>query len=243
MNKIFLDCGTHMGLGFSRISEEINIDRDWKIFGFEANPFTFEQYVKNINSNNYPTFIDRNITPFNKAVWISDGKISFSLRGISDTHYESIYSNNKDKNNPNYKKNWEPGLANLAADVHELSVDKILEIPWDGGSCVTDLKYKMVDDKRNSDFYKWHQDIEVESIDISKWILNNFCKSDYIVMKMDIEGSEYEVLPKMIEDGSIEYIDVLYIEWHDWQIKNKTIETQNLKSITTKKNLKIINWH
>ena len=28
MGKIFLDCGTHMGLGFSRISEILKIDKD-----------------------------------------------------------------------------------------------------------------------------------------------------------------------------------------------------------------------
>ena len=31
---------------------------------------------------------------------------------------------------------------------------------------------------------------------------------------MDIEGSEYEVLPKMIDTGAIDYLDDLDIEFH-----------------------------
>jgi FkbM family methyltransferase len=54
----------------------------------------------------------------------------------------------------------------------------------------------------------------VYCIDFSKWILDNFDKEDYIVLKMDIEGAEYEVLDKMIKDGSIDYIDKAYIEFH-----------------------------
>ena len=41
---------------------------------------------------------------------------------------------------------------------------------------------------------------------LNKWIIENFNKEDFIHVKMDIEGGEYDVLPSMIEGGSIEYI-------------------------------------
>ena len=56
--------------------------------------------------------------------------------------------------------------------------------------------------------------VEVKAIDFSEWILDNFDKSDYIICKMNIEGAEYPILEKMIKDGSIDYIDKLYISWH-----------------------------
>ncbi|WP_251052289.1 MULTISPECIES: FkbM family methyltransferase [unclassified Streptomyces] len=31
---------------------------------------------------------------------------------------------------------------------------------------------------------------------------------------MDIEGAEYPVLTKLVADGTIDLISVLYIEWH-----------------------------
>jgi hypothetical protein len=47
----------------------------------------------------------------------------------------------------------------------------------------------------------------------------------------------------MIHDGSIDYINSIYVEWHDWQMPNKHGETQLLKNIFKKKNLNIIDWH
>jgi hypothetical protein len=35
---------------------------------------------------------------------------------------------------------------------------------------------------------------------------------------MDIEGAEYDVLEKMVKDGSIYYVNELYIEWHSFKI-------------------------
>ena len=58
----------------------------------------------------------------------------------------------------------------------------------------------------------------VECIDFSQWVGVNFVKDDYIIMKMDIEGSEYKVLPKMIKDNTIQYIDELIIEWHSGMV-------------------------
>lgn len=58
--------------------------------------------------------------------------------------------------------------------------------------------------------------IKVKAIDFSKWVLDNLSETDYIILKMDIEGAEYPLLNKMLDDGSFKYIDELWIEWH-WQ--------------------------
>jgi len=55
---------------------------------------------------------------------------------------------------------------------------------------------------------------KIECIDFSKWIMDNFEKDDYIILKMDIEGAEEDVLEKMVKDGSIKYINVAYVEFH-----------------------------
>lgn len=56
--------------------------------------------------------------------------------------------------------------------------------------------------------------IKVHGFDFSKWIIDNFTKEDYIILKMDIEGAEYDVLEKMIIDGSINYIKKAFVEFH-----------------------------
>lgn len=63
--------------------------------------------------------------------------------------------------------------------------------------------------------------IKVKCFDFSKWVINNFTKEDYIILKMDIEGAEYDVLEKMIDDGSINYINKAFIEFHFRKMKIK----------------------
>jgi FkbM family methyltransferase len=61
-----------------------------------------------------------------------------------------------------------------------------------------------------------NEDIEeMPCIDFGKWIMETFNKDDFIVLKMDIEGAEQDVLESMIKDGSIHYIDIGYIEFHN----------------------------
>ena len=214
--KIFIDCGTHLGMGFSKCAEIFRIDHEWEIFGFEANPYVFDGYVKNIESEKYSVLADKNINLENKAVWISDEGIKFSLRGITKHHIDN-YSND----------GWSNDLATMVGEYNGVEEKEALEIPWDGGSCVTELKEQIKDTEERNKLYKWHEDIEVESIDLSKWIMNNFSKEDLIVLKMDIEGAEYKIIPKMFEDGSVNYINYAFIEWHDWvmpEFKNSTGE-------------------
>ena len=45
---------------------------------------------------------------------------------------------------------------------------------------------------------------------------------------MDIEGSEYDVIPKLLQDGLFDgYINVLYGEWHLNKIQNIDLSMKN----------------
>jgi len=37
---------------------------------------------------------------------------------------------------------------------------------------------------------------------------------DYLCLKVDVEGAEYEIFPKMLRDGTISLVDELYAEFH-----------------------------
>jgi len=67
--------------------------------------------------------------------------------------------------------------------------------------------------------------IIIDVVDISKFIIDNFSQNDYIIVKMDIEGAEYDILPKMLNKGLFDgYIDELYGEWHYNKLLNVTRE-------------------
>ena len=43
---------------------------------------------------------------------------------------------------------------------------------------------------------------------------NRITTGDYVIMKLDIEGSEYEIVRKLIVTGTLsKYIDQIAIEW------------------------------
>jgi FkbM family methyltransferase len=60
---------------------------------------------------------------------------------------------------------------------------------------------------------------EVESIDLAKFIKNNFTKESYIICKMNCEGAEYELIPHLKKNNLIEWIDKWYVQWHYDKIK------------------------
>ena len=62
----------------------------------------------------------------------------------------------------------------------------------------------------------------VDCIDFDQWIVDNFQKDNYIYLHMDIEGAEFEVLNKMMETGSIEYLNYLEVELHPNKITDYT---------------------
>jgi len=87
----------------------------------------------------------------------------------------------------------------------ELSFYKSSAALRDGGTLVKSKRTGMLDKDHPA---------KVTAIDFSKWVKDNLSKDDYIILKMDIEGAEYSVLPKMFTDGSFAYVDELWIEWH-----------------------------
>ncbi len=65
--------------------------------------------------------------------------------------------------------------------------------------------------------YSWHKKVPVQSLDLSALIqeIHRNDSSARIIVKMDIEGAEFEVLQKLISDGSHALIENLYVEFHE----------------------------
>jgi len=70
--------------------------------------------------------------------------------------------------------------------------------------------------------------IFVESIDFSRWVISKFSKYDYVIVKMDIEGAEYQVVDKMIKDRAFDCISEFFIEFHSHKIGLSKNDDQNI---------------
>jgi FkbM family methyltransferase len=80
----------------------------------------------------------------------------------------------------------------------------------------TNSKLKLIRERFGFDEKKYVSSLWVKCIDISKF-LKQVCdeiRPDFVVVKMDVEGAEYTILDRMIEDKTIELIDILLIEFH-----------------------------
>ena len=125
-----------------------------------------------------------------------------------------------------------PGLAKQLQEIHqdnptvqiqnsavwvsdELKTFHLSEEYTDGSSLLDSL----------NNLRKEHS-INIPCFDLSSWLAESFDEDDYIILKLDIEGAEYEVLNKMIDDGTINLINEFWGEWHDMKISDpETLKT------------------
>jgi len=231
MRKIFIDCGTNMGMGFADLAPRLGIDASWEVFGFEPNVYAYDAYVNNIKSGRYSVLENQNFNLQQKAVWDKDETIQFCHEAVNKEEYDRDPA-------------WKKGCDDLN-ERHKKGecLDFIdLDLPATGGSCVKEIHDQLNRPPEHAIKLCFPETGEVEAIDFSKWVMENFDKNDQIVLKMDIEGSEYKVLPKMIEDGSISYINNLIIEWHHWILPQFTEDTQKLSSQIQSLGVQISGW-
>lgn len=94
--------------------------------------------------------------------------------------------------------------------------------------------------KRN--MWKVGNHVELHCFDFSEWIKQ--FKDDYVIVKMDIEGSEYTVLNKMLEDGTHKIMNQLWVEWHHGKaIDYITQDSWALRDKLTEDGVKVEEWH
>ena len=57
--------------------------------------------------------------------------------------------------------------------------------------------------------------VTVQAVDFSKWLLQNVQAQDFVVLKVDVAGAEFDILQRMVVDGSIMLVDVMDVVWHE----------------------------
>ncbi|MFE1577516.1 FkbM family methyltransferase [Streptomyces solincola] len=155
MRKIFIDCGTNLGIVLNRFMHELP---DHEFYAFEPNAELIPSIRRHVEQAQDSARIE--ISP--SAVWTHDGTIDLFLG-----HHES--------------STVMPGKR--VPPMYDQQIDYSSPVP-------------------------------VPAIDFSAWLRRTVSPGDHVVVKMDIEGAEYPVLTKLLDDGTINLISVLYIEWH-----------------------------
>lgn len=59
----------------------------------------------------------------------------------------------------------------------------------------------------------------VKGFDFAYWLKNTVSRRDFVVVKMDVEGTEFHLIPRLVETGAICLIDEMFLQCHynRWQ--------------------------
>ncbi|XP_066266855.1 uncharacterized protein [Branchiostoma lanceolatum] len=84
----------------------------------------------------------------------------------------------------------------------------------------------------------------IPMVDLSTWIQENTALEDYVIFKLDVEGAEYDILDKMVKEGTFKWIDKFYGEFHDsfpipgWSTQRK----QDLRNTLKTHGISMLDW-
>ena len=73
-------------------------------------------------------------------------------------------------------------------------------------------RFKRIKEKKTGNIHA-RPPIKVNCIDFSKWILDNLVSTDRIILKLDIEGAEYEIIDSLPE-RYFDKIENIIMEYH-----------------------------
>jgi len=118
---------------------------------------------------------------------------------LQDLAKEILELNNKNKDNPC----WKP------VDIKMFTETAI----WINDTTLTFHGEK--DSVGASAIWATHQPMHiVKAVNITRFIEETCDPSDYCVMKMDVEGSEFVLMKALIKSGMVARLDKLFVEWH-----------------------------
>ena len=128
---------------------------------------------------------------------------------------------------------------NKAVWVENKTLDFYLALKWGknfkgGSTLVTGRNFSDVD---------YSSPVQVEAIDFSEWLKTNFSEKDYVIIKMDIEGAEYDVLEKVIRDNNHNIIKELIVEFHQHKFPSISQERHNSLVAKIRSFATLTIWH
>lgn len=139
-----------------------------------------------------------------------------------------------------YKGNDKIKLLNMAVGVQNTKIPfKVIDNESDNylslsqGATVCDL---------DSVDYKTVFEYETEMVDLCEYIQENFVAKDkhVYILKIDIEGAEFDLLEKIIQTKIYEHIDYIFCEEHSKFTKDGNQRLEKINSLIKENNIKNI---
>ena len=110
----------------------------------------------------------------------------------------------------------------------------------DGGSSLSKTRADLL--KVNKPNYYDKEEMDVECFNLNNFIINNFSTKDEIILKLDVECAEYSIVPHLLKNGGMDYINQLLVEWHDVRCGCSVSENKRLTKLCVEKGIKVGSW-
>lgn len=118
--------------------------------------------------------------------------------------------------NPNFKASWRT-ISKLHPNVRferSAAYNRDGKAPYSLHPTDDDLGSSIIPAKNDWGHGKL---LQVKCFDFSHW-LQEFAGA-FIIVKLDVEGAEFDILEKMVADGTDQLVGQFWIEWHDGKLE------------------------
>lgn len=68
--------------------------------------------------------------------------------------------------------------------------------------------------------------VTVPTVNVNQLVAENVMPGDWVMLKVDIEGAEYDVLPCLSQFTQLNKIDIIFVEEHGWLAKDSSYTPQ-----------------
>jgi FkbM family methyltransferase len=134
------------------------------------------------------------------------------------------------------------GVITLNVETVKNKNEDVEDNTGQGSSIIPIDQWTAVNQKHKGVFL---EKLEIPCIDISQWLKENCSFDDFVVIKLDVEGAEYNILEKILKDTTASLIDDIYIEWHNRFFSDQNYYIEKEKEIInqlTTFNVKVDHW-
>ena len=84
-------------------------------------------------------------------------------------------------------------------------------------------------------------EVIVNGIDVAD-LLRRYNKKDEIILKVDIEGTEYQLLVHLIEQNVLKLVDVIAVEFHNNLVNEQNLLINRFNNFFKENNVKFVSW-
>jgi FkbM family methyltransferase len=137
-----------------------------------------------------------------------------------------------------------PRYADFTKHKQGVSDESGIERLWGCVKTNTSVGSTMEISKAQFDKVEPNDYLDVEVVDLSNFLFDNFKKEDYIILKLNIEGAEYRVLEGLLKSGACFLVQKLFVDFHtQWLAPEYKEREIVLRQKYAEINLPLLGWN